>query len=75
MLAAALHELAAIRSTAEEAAGNILACVEDLLTAVEGPACGTSGDAVMNIMTACGFHDLVGQRTAPIPSTRSLRFA
>jgi hypothetical protein len=69
MLAAALHELAAIRSTAEEAAGNILACVEDLLTAAEGPACGTSGDAVMNIMTACGFHDLVGQRTANITDT------
>jgi hypothetical protein len=69
MLAAALHELAAIRSTAEEAAGNILACAEDLLTAAEGPACRTSGDAVMNIMTACGFHDLVGQRTANITDT------
>ena len=44
MLAAALHELAAIRSTAEEAAGNILSCVEDLLTAAEGPACGTIGE-------------------------------
>jgi chemotaxis regulatin CheY-phosphate phosphatase CheZ len=68
MLALALHELAAIRSTAEEAAGNILACAENLLAA-EGATCETSGDAVMNIMTACSFHDLVGQRAANITDT------
>lgn len=69
MLATALHELAAIRNTAEEEAGNILACAENLLTSAEGAVCETSGDAVMNIVTACGFHDLVGQRTANITDT------
>jgi chemotaxis regulatin CheY-phosphate phosphatase CheZ len=69
MLAAALHELAAIRSTAEEAACNILASAENLLASSERAACEKSGDAVMNIMTACGFHDLVGQRTANITNT------
>lgn len=69
MLAAALHELAAIRSTAEEAACNILASAENLLATSEEAACKKSGDAVMNIMTACGFHDLVGQRAANITDT------
>jgi chemotaxis regulatin CheY-phosphate phosphatase CheZ len=69
MLAAALHELAAIRSTAEEAAGNILASAENLLASSESGACEKSGDAVMDIMTACSFHDLVGQRTARITDT------
>ena len=48
-------------ATAEEAAGRILACAEGLLAFAERTACETSEDAVMTIMTACGFHDLVGQ--------------
>ena len=69
LLATALHELAAIRSTAEQAAGNIIASAERLLEAPESDAGMRSEEAALSIMTACGFHDLVGQRTATITET------
>lgn len=69
MLAMALNELAAIRNTAEQAAGNIIASAERLLEAPDDSRNGRSEEAALSIMTACGFHDLVGQRTATITET------
>jgi chemotaxis regulatin CheY-phosphate phosphatase CheZ len=69
LLASALNELADIRNTAEQAAGNIIASAERLLAPPAGAANGHSEEAALSIMTACGFHDLVGQRTAAITET------
>jgi chemotaxis regulatin CheY-phosphate phosphatase CheZ len=65
MLANALRELTAIRSTAEEAASRILTSTEGLLSSGDGASM-KAEDAAMSIMTACGFHDLIGQRTAKV---------
>ena len=69
LLASALNQLADIRNTAEQAAGNIIASAERLLESPAGAAKGHSEEAALSIMTACGFHDLVGQRTATITET------
>jgi len=69
LLASALNELADIRDTAEQAAGNIIASAERLLAAPAGAANGHSEEAALSILTACGFHDLVGQRAATITET------
>jgi chemotaxis regulatin CheY-phosphate phosphatase CheZ len=71
MLAKALNELAAIRSTAEQAAGNILTCAEDLMAAphAESGSRAEMDQRVADIIAACGFHDLVGQRVAKIAET------
>jgi chemotaxis regulatin CheY-phosphate phosphatase CheZ len=69
LLAAALNELADIRNTAEQAAGNIIASAERLLDKPGSNAAQRSEEAALSIMTACGFHDLVGQRTAAISET------
>ena len=63
-----LRELAAIRSTAEDAAARILDSAEGLLAlADKGEA--AKAEAILSIMTACGFHDLVGQRVTRITET------
>jgi chemotaxis regulatin CheY-phosphate phosphatase CheZ len=68
MLVKALHELAAIRSTSEEEAGKILASADGLMSISEAGAHTSEArdEAVMSIMTVCGFHDLVGQRVTKI---------
>jgi hypothetical protein len=69
MLATALNELAAIRSTAEQAAGKILNSAETLLADAETRPHAESEQAAISIMTACDFHDLVGQRAQAITET------
>lgn len=61
-----LRELAAIRSTAEDAAGRILASAEGLLAFADKDEAKKAEEAILSIMTACGFHDLVGQRVTKI---------
>ena len=61
-----LRELAAIRSTAEDAAGRILDSAEGLLAFADKEEAKKAEDAILAIMTACGFHDLVGQRVTKI---------
>jgi hypothetical protein len=61
-----LRELAAIRSTAEDAAGRILDSAEGLLAFADKEEAKKAEEA---IMTACGFHDLVGQRVTKITET------
>ena len=69
MLVNTLRELAAIRSTAEDAAGRILASAEGLLAFADKEEAKKAEEAIMSIMTACGFHDLVGQRVTKITET------
>lgn len=64
-----LRELAAIRSTAEDAAARILDSAEGLLALADKEEAKKAEDAIMSIMTACGFHDLVGQRITKITET------
>ena len=64
-----LRELAAIRSTAEDAAGRILASAEGLLAFADKDEAKKAEEAILSIMTACGFHDLVGQRVTKIAET------
>lgn len=64
-----LRELAAIRSTAEDAAGRILESAEGLLAFADKEEAKKAEAAIMSIMTACGFHDLVGQRVTKITET------
>ena len=61
-----LRELAAIRSTAEDAAGRILDSAEGLLAFADKDEAKKAEQAILAIMTACGFHDLVGQRVTKI---------
>ncbi len=61
-----LRELAAIRATAEDAAGRILDSAEGLLAFADKEEAKKAEEAILSIMTACGFHDLVGQRVAKI---------
>jgi hypothetical protein len=65
-----LRELAAIRSTAEDAAARILDSAEGLLAFADKEEAKKAEEAILAIMTACGFHDLVGQRVTKI--TKSL---
>ncbi len=65
-----LRELAAIRATAEDAAGRILESAEGLLAFADQEEAKKAEEAILSIMTACGFHDLVGQRVTKI--TKSL---
>jgi chemotaxis regulatin CheY-phosphate phosphatase CheZ len=65
-----LRELAAIRATAEDAAGRILDSAEGLLALADQEEAKRAEEAILSIMTACGFHDLVGQRVTKI--TKSL---
>jgi chemotaxis regulatin CheY-phosphate phosphatase CheZ len=60
-----LRELAAVRATAEDAAGRILDSAEHLL-AFDKEEAEKAQEAIFAIMTACGFHDLVGQRVTKI---------
>jgi hypothetical protein len=69
LLLNALRELAAIRSTAEDAAARILDSAEGLLTLADKEEAAKAEDAIMSIVTACGFHDLVGQRVTKITET------
>jgi chemotaxis regulatin CheY-phosphate phosphatase CheZ len=64
-----LRELAAIRSTAEDAAERILESAEGLLAFADTEEAKKAEEAIMSIMTACGFHDLVGQRVTKIAET------
>jgi chemotaxis regulatin CheY-phosphate phosphatase CheZ len=64
-----LRELAAIRSTAEDAAARILDSAEGLLRLADKEEAEKAEDAILSIMTACGFHDLVGQRVTKITET------
>ena len=64
-----LRELAAIRSTAEDAAGRILESAEGLLAFADKEEAKKAEQAILAIMTACGFHDLVGQRVTKITET------
>lgn len=66
MLVNTLRELAAIRSTAEDTAGRILDSAEGLLAFADKEEAKKAEEA---IMTACGFHDLVGQRVIKITET------
>jgi chemotaxis regulatin CheY-phosphate phosphatase CheZ len=61
-----LRELAAIRSTAEDAAGRILDSAEGLLAFADKEEAKKAQAAILEIMTGCGFHDLVGQRVTKI---------
>ena len=69
LLVNTLRELAAIRSTAEDAAARILDSAEGLLALADKEEAKKAEDAIMSIMTACGFHDLVGQRVTRITET------
>jgi len=64
-----LRELAAIRATAEDAAGRILDSAEGLLAFADKDEAKKAEEAILAIMTACGFHDLVGQRVTKITET------
>lgn len=64
-----LRELAAIRSTAEDAAAQILDSAEGLLALADKEEAKKAEDAILSIMAACGFHDLVGQRVTKITET------
>lgn len=64
-----LRELAAIRSTAEDAAGRILDSAEGLLAFADKEEAKKAEEAILSIMTACGFNDLVGQRVTKITET------
>jgi chemotaxis regulatin CheY-phosphate phosphatase CheZ len=64
-----LRELAAIRSTAEDAAERILDSAEGLLAFADKEEAKKAEEAILAIMTACGFHDLVGQRVTKITET------
>ncbi len=64
-----LRELAAIRSTAEDAAARILDSAEGLLALADKEEAEKAQEAILAIMTACGFHDLVGQRVTKIAET------
>jgi hypothetical protein len=64
-----LRELAAIRSTAEDAAGRILESAENLLAFADKDEAKKAETVILEIMTACGFHDLVGQRVTKITET------
>jgi chemotaxis regulatin CheY-phosphate phosphatase CheZ len=64
-----LRELAAIRSTAEDAAARILDSAEGLLALADKEEAQKAEEAILSIMTACGFHDLVGQRVTKITET------
>lgn len=64
-----LRELAAIRATAEDAAGRILDSAEGLLAFADKEEAKKAEEAILSIMTACGFHDLVGQRVTKITET------
>jgi hypothetical protein len=61
-----LRELAAIRATAEDAAARILDSAENLLAFADKEEAKKAEEAILAIMTACGFHDLVGQRVTKI---------
>jgi hypothetical protein len=61
-----LRELAAIRATAEDAAGRILDSAEKLLAFADKDEARKAEESIFAIMTACGFHDLVGQRVSKI---------
>ena len=64
-----LRELAAIRTTAEDAAARILDSAEGLLALADKEEAKKAEEAILSIMTACGFHDLVGQRVTKITET------
>ena len=64
-----LRELAAIRATAEDAAGRILDSAESLLAFADKEEAKQAEEAILAIVTACGFHDLVGQRVTKIAET------
>jgi hypothetical protein len=64
-----LRELAAIRATAEDAASRILDSAEGLLAFADNEEAKKAEEAILAIMTACGFHDLVGQRVTKIAET------
>jgi len=64
-----LRELAAIRATAEDAAARILDSAEGLLALADKEEAAKAEDAILSIMTACGFDDLVGQRVSKITKT------
>jgi hypothetical protein len=64
-----LRELAAIRATAEDAAGRILDSAEGLLAFADKEEATKAEEAILAMMTACGFHDLVGQRVTKITET------
>jgi hypothetical protein len=66
VLASTLRELAAIRATAEDAAGRILDSAENLLAFASKEEAEKAQESILAIMTACGFHDLVGQRVTRI---------
>src|SRR5512146_2577178 len=64
-----VRELAAIRATAEDAASRILDSAEGLLAFADKEEAKKAEEAILAIMTACGFHDLVGQRVTKIAET------
>ncbi len=65
-LAVALRDLQITKNEANRAANEILTACETILAALDNSACGGSHpdieNAAIEIMTACGFEDLVGQR-------------
>ncbi|ODA67198.1 hypothetical protein A7A08_01945 [Methyloligella halotolerans] len=65
-LAEALRDLQAIRTRANTAAEQILSACEGLLESLDSADAGdrqaAAEAAAIEIMTACGFEDLVGQR-------------
>jgi hypothetical protein len=69
VLANTLRELAAIRATAEDAASRILDSAEGLLAFADKEEAKKAEEAILAIMSACGFHDLVGQRVTKIAET------
>lgn len=67
-LAEALRDLQAIQSKAKTAAGQILTACETLMELLDRQDRDASRSgietAALDIMTACGFEDLIGQRAA-----------
>ena len=55
--------------TPEDAAARILQSAEGLLAFADKEEAKKAEDAILSIMTACGFHDLVGQRVTKITET------
>jgi hypothetical protein len=66
-----LRELAAIRATAEDAAGRILDSAEGLLAFADKDEAKKAEEAILAIMTACGFRSIASSPRACRPRRRT----
>jgi hypothetical protein len=69
-LANAVRDVATISTSAEAAANHILLVCERLIAVCDKETAnglrGAAEDAAIEIMTACSFHDLIGQRARAV---------